>query len=297
MPEAEELDFELNMDDVRVDTFCSSGPGGQSVNTTKSAVRLTYMTDRHRRPMPGRQEPAREQGRRRCKMLRRRLYDMRCSGKAREAKAPNARCKIGTGDRSEKIRTYNYPQNRVTDHRINFTIQQLDRGHGRQARSRRRSARSPKNSAASCPAKKPKMASFAIGFARSREGGASRRQGNERDQAAPPPSLGNDAFRTVSQVGRSDARNVPSGLSSTAFGAMWNRVNPSSTSSATSPSTATASLSAPDVLIPRFETEELVANVLIAYDEVFEGNARRGSSTSAPVRDASRSRSNSKNPV
>lgn len=125
MPEAEEVEVELNMADVRVDTFCSSGPGGQSVNTTKSAVRLTHEpTGIIASCQDGKSQHENKASA--LKILRARLYDSVLQEKLAKEGAER-RDKLGTGDRSEKIRTYNYPQNRVTDHRIGFTIQQLDR--------------------------------------------------------------------------------------------------------------------------------------------------------------------------
>lgn len=125
LPEAEELDFELNMEDIRVDTYCSSGPGGQSVNTTKSAVRLTHEpTGTVVQCQDGKSQHENKASA--LKMLRARLYDQLMQEKL-DKEGQERKSKIGTGDRSEKVRTYNYPQNRVTDHRINFTIQQLDR--------------------------------------------------------------------------------------------------------------------------------------------------------------------------
>ncbi len=125
LPEAEEIDFELDMEDVRVDTFCSSGPGGQSVNTTKSAVRVTHIpTNIVAQCQDGKSQHENKASA--LKILRSRLYDQMLQEKL-EKEGNERKTKIGSGDRSEKIRTYNYPQNRVTDHRINLTIQQLDR--------------------------------------------------------------------------------------------------------------------------------------------------------------------------
>lgn len=125
MPEADEVDADLNMDDVRVDIFCSSGPGGQSVNTTKSAIRVTHLpTGIVVSCQDGKSQH--ENKANALKVLQARLYDLKMQEKA-EKEGQERLSKIGRGARSEKIRTYNYPQNRVTDHRIGFTIQQLDR--------------------------------------------------------------------------------------------------------------------------------------------------------------------------
>ncbi|MFA6647055.1 MAG: peptide chain release factor 1 [Candidatus Izemoplasmatales bacterium] len=125
LPEAEDIDFELDMEEVRVDTYCSSGPGGQSVNTTKSAVRVTHIpTNTVAQCQDGKSQHENKASA--LRILRSRLYDQMLQAKL-EKEGEERKSKIGSGDRSEKIRTYNYPQNRVTDHRINLTIQQLDR--------------------------------------------------------------------------------------------------------------------------------------------------------------------------
>jgi peptide chain release factor 1 len=125
MPEADDVDIQLDMNDVRVDVYCSSGPGGQSVNTTKSAVRVTHIpTGLVAQCQDGKSQH--ENKANAIKMLHTRLFDY-FEQQRLEKEGQERLSKIGHGDRSEKIRTYNYPQNRVTDHRIGFTIQQLDR--------------------------------------------------------------------------------------------------------------------------------------------------------------------------
>ncbi len=124
LPEAEEFEIEIHDKDIRVDTFCSSGAGGQSVNTTASAVRVTHMptgivaTCQDEKSQIKNKDKA-------LKVLRARIFEVK-QREAQDEYDQTRKSAVGTGDRSERIRTYNYPQNRVTDHRIGLTLQKLD---------------------------------------------------------------------------------------------------------------------------------------------------------------------------
>ena len=301
LPEAEEVDIQVDEKDLRVDTFCSSGPGGQSVNTTYSAVRITHIPT----GLVVSQQDEKSQIKNRAKamkVLRSRLYEMEMR-KQQEAIAKDRKTQVGTGERSEKIRTYNFRENRITDHRIHYTMHQLtDALDGNiaelidQAVTHDQSQKLNESSdGRDPPTHRSQAAQPAPGFHDdpAQTIAAARRQLEAAGIAPVPPALDAEVLARTSSAGTArsccHATATPRPPPSTSV------ISPDRPARAARAGRADHGQPRvlgprlrghPAILVPRPETELIVEEALVARRD----RAARQSSTSAPAAAASRSR-------